>query len=396
MTHKERFLAVLNGKQPDRIPWVPRMKLWYEYHKTQGTLPERYKDSALEEIESDLGMGNPARDKDRARVFDLQLSGGDIKVEQQREGLQVTTRYHTPKGTVVNRDKSSQEEYDLETVEHLIKDPEDYEVVEYLIRHMEFVPTYEKYLQYEKEIGDSGLPLVRVGLWPPGASRVHCPMHRILRGFLGYERAFKHLLHDYPNKVKHLLEVLTEKAKEMQEVVLNSPAKFFLHGAHFDVQMTSPPIYKEYFLPYFKEFNAKLHANGQKVACHLDAETKGLFELISESGFDVADCFTTKPLVQKTTLREAREKWEDRIIIWGGIPSTVLEPGYPQEKFKNYVVEVLQTVAPGDHFILGIADNLMPTSDFSRAVGISNLMQEVGEYPLNPKEVSVAAEKHLV
>ena len=391
MTHKQRLLAVLNGEKPDRIPWIPRMKLWYEFHKSQNNLPQPYGNATLEEIRNDLGMGNPAR---KGRVFDLKLTG-EVEVEKERDGLEVTTTYHTPKGTVTNRDKSSQEEYDLETVEHLIKGPEDYEVVEYLIRHMKFVPTYDKYRKYEKEIGETGVPLVRIGLWPPGSSRVHCPMHRILRGFIGYERAYKHLLNQYPDKVTHLLETLTGKAKEMQEVALNSPAQFFLHGAHFDVQMTSPPIFEEYFLPYFRDFTEKLHAKSKKLACHLDAETKGLYSLISESGFDVADCFTTKPLVQKTTLEEARNEWGEKMIIWGGIPSTILEPGYPQGKFKDHVVRVLQTVAPGENFILGIADNLMPSSDFSRVVALSEMMKEIGEYPLDPGEVEKAAEKYL-
>lgn len=359
------------------------MKLWYEFHKRMGTLPEPYQDFSLRDIEEDLGMGTPARE---GKIFEVRLSG-NIKVIRQEKDLEVITHYVTPKGTVTEREKTSQKGYSLEIVEHLIKSVDDYPIVEYLIEHLEFVPSYEDYLQYEDQIGEASVPLVRAGLWPPERKTgFHCPMHRILRGFLGYKRGYIHL-HRHPEKVLRLLELLTEKAKEMQKIVLKSPAKLILHGGHFDSQMTPPPIFKEYFLPYFRDFSEKLHSCGKKLACHLDAETKGLFELISEADFDIADCFTTVPLVRHTTLAEARERWKDKIVIWGGIPSTILEPNYNLGKFKLHMFDLFKTIAPGDHFILGIADNLMPSSDFGKVIQISKMMQYLGEYPLEMERI---------
>ena len=39
MTHKERLLAACHGEVPDRIPWVPRLDLWYKARAWAGTLP---------------------------------------------------------------------------------------------------------------------------------------------------------------------------------------------------------------------------------------------------------------------------------------------------------------------------------------------------------------------
>jgi len=30
VTHKERILTACRGEVPDRLPWVPRMDLWYK------------------------------------------------------------------------------------------------------------------------------------------------------------------------------------------------------------------------------------------------------------------------------------------------------------------------------------------------------------------------------
>ncbi|KXA94467.1 hypothetical protein AKJ65_04310 [candidate division MSBL1 archaeon SCGC-AAA259E19] len=383
MTHRKRLLNVLKGDKPDRIPWIPRIKLWYEFHKQNGTLPPRYEGCSRREIERDLGMGTPARE---GRVFEIQLDE-DIEVSRKSNRGETLIRYETPIGSVNSKKSSALEQYGKETVEHLIKSEDDYRTVEYIIENLHFEPTYENYLEYRREVGEDGVPLTVVGLWPPGGTGEHCPMHRILRDFLGYERGYRHLLKKCPEKIRHLNRVLTDKAEEMHQIVLNSPAELILHGSHFDIQMTPPYIYEDYFLPYFRDFAEKVHKSDKKLGCHLDAETDGLYELIAESGFDFVECFATTPLVNNTTIEEARRKWKDKIVIWGGIPSIILEKSYSESKFKNYLLNLFKTIEPGDDFVLGISDNLMPGSKFDRVVLISSLVKACCEYPLDVENV---------
>ena len=385
MTNKQRLLAVLNGEKPDRVPFIPRIKLWYKFHNRNDSLPDRYQGCSIRDIEDDIKVGTPARE---GKIFDVRFSG-NVKIQKKKKGSMVVTQYITPVGKLTKKEKSSLEEYSLEPVEYLIESGKDYSIMKYLIEHLSFVPTYKEYLSYEKQIGESGLPLVLVGLWPPNEESVgvHCPIHDILRRFLGYESGYLHLMSKHTQKVQNLLEIYSQKAKEMQRVVLNSPAKFILHGAHFDRQMTPPHIFKKFFLPYFRDFSKKLHFKGMKLACHLDSETKELYQLIEEAGFDVADCFTTVPLVQYTNLAEAREKWEDSMIIWGGVPSTILEPGYDHRSFLRHMYNLFKTIVPGDNFILGIADNLMPSSEFDRVIEISKMVEALGSFPINEEAV---------
>lgn len=95
MTNRERLLAILDGKSPDRIPWIPRMEIWYLAQRLAGTLPAEYQDMRLGEIRRDLGIGNPAR---TGRVYSTRIRGVDTIV--RRDGLRTTTEYITPYGTV--------------------------------------------------------------------------------------------------------------------------------------------------------------------------------------------------------------------------------------------------------------------------------------------------------
>jgi len=73
------------------------------------------------------------------------------------------------------------------------------------------------------------------------------------------------------------------------------------------------------------------------------------------------------------------------VIIWGGLPSLLFAPSVPEEEFRAEVNHVLDVVAPGDAFILGVADNVMPDSLIERVAWVSDLLEERGHYPIVPR-----------
>ena len=372
MTNRERLLAILDGRPPDRIPWIPRLLLWYNAHKKAGTLPERYRNMTLREIERDLGLGTPARD---GHIYRTELHGVEVR-ERWLNDMELRTEYYTPFGMVSTLFRGSyflrqQDIQDLQ-VEFMLKRREDYAVVEYIIEHTEYIPTYDAYLAYEREIGDDGYPIVQIG---------DCPFHHFLRALCGYNNAYYHL-HDYPNEVEHLLALLTQRDRDIVwPLMAASPARLFLHGMHFSSQMTPPPIYRRYIEPYYQELSALMHQRGKHLAMHGDNDTRHILENIARSGYDMVECFATYPMVG-TTLAEARAAWGKRIIIWGGVPSTLLEPHYSEDEFEAYMDDLFLTIAPGDAFILGVADNVLPGAKIERVRRITEIVEERGRYPI--------------
>jgi hypothetical protein len=84
------------------------------------------------------------------------------------------------------------------------------------------------------------------------------------------------------------------------------------------------------------------------------------------------------------TLEEARAAWGTDVIIFGGVPSIILEPSFPEAEFEEYMRGLFRAIAPGDAFILGVADNVMPTSLIERVERISDLVEQYGTYPVQP------------
>ncbi len=61
MTDRERIISVLDGHLPDRIPWIPRLQLWYEARIRTESMPDDWVDYSLSDVEIALRAGNLAR-----------------------------------------------------------------------------------------------------------------------------------------------------------------------------------------------------------------------------------------------------------------------------------------------------------------------------------------------
>lgn len=336
-------------------------------------MPDRFKGMTLREVERTLRLGTPARG---ARVFRTEYRNMDVIVRD--EGTNTITEYITPKGTVRSVKNVSEEQARLgfETkivVDYPLKSAEDYDTWMYVVENTVFVPAYEEYTAFDREIGDDGLPMVDAG---------DCPFHLWLNTLAGYESGYIHLIEEFQDRVEALLKLMTEKDKEMWKIVAESPGQLILHGRHLSTQLTPPDYFDQYITPYYQEFSDLLHANGKSLTMHADNDTSRILPHLKAAGFDMLECFATAPMA-KVTLKEARELLGTSVIIWGGVPSVLLEEYFPEEEFEASMVDVFRSVAPGEAFILGISDNAMPNSMISRIERISDLVEEYGHYPIS-------------
>ncbi|NIM97739.1 MAG: hypothetical protein GTO24_06570, partial [candidate division Zixibacteria bacterium] len=285
MTNRERLLAILEGRSPDRIPWIPRLDIWYNAHKNLGSLPDRFKGMNLREVESALRLGTPARG---AKVFRTEYRNMDVNVRDER--TKTVTEYVTPKGTVRTVKSLSEEQArmglgtKIVTEFPLKKSAEDYDVWMYGVENTVFVPAYEEYESFDREIGDDGLPMVDAG---------DCPFHHWLNMLAGYWSGYIHLIEELRDRVEALLKLMAEKDKEMWKIVAQSPGKLILHGRHLSTQITPPKYFDKYITPYYQEFSELLHASGKYLAMHADNDTSRILPQLKGSGFDMLECFAT-------------------------------------------------------------------------------------------------------
>jgi uroporphyrinogen-III decarboxylase len=360
MNNRERILTILNGQLPDRMPWIPRLEIWYEACRRANTLPSQWQNMSLRQIERELGLGTPARE---GKVYDRVREG--VEIIHQQDGERSVLSYHTPLGTLQQVTVQTEERWRLSlppvVVEHLLKGPQDYKIWEWIVQHTTYTPAFDAYSRYDETIGEDGLPMVMAEF---------SPFYFYLESLAGYNQAFYQLA-DYPVEVNHLLAVMAEVQKDREwPIIANSPARLILTDAHISTQFTPPRIFMEYIYPYQRELNDFLHAHAKSTAMHADADTSGILKLIEQTGWDMVECYVTAPMVP-VSLEQARQAWGNRVIIWGGIPSLMLSPSVSEVEFQAYCRRAFEIIGFGEAFILGVADNVMPDSLIERIAWIN-------------------------
>jgi len=366
MNYRERILATIRGEPVDHVPWAPRWELWYNAAVRDGRLPEKYQGWHIYDIARDLGMGIKAHYK---YIWREVLH--DVEVIETQKGDETLIEYVTPVGTVTTIWRRTPE-LEMQGVQglrtkYLIQRPEDYGPVLFMLEHTEIIPEYEKFLAELKLIGDDGCTLVHTG---------HCPASWAMLDYLGYEQ-FYYEMYDHPNLLQQLLDALECIRDQTVQIVADSPAAIASLDGNYDAAMTPPPIFRKYFMPYFKKVIPKLHAAGKFVSTHADGDNRGLLELILESGFDIAEAFTSPPMTE-ITVRDARQVWGERITIWGGIASTLFRLDTSREQFEAQVLDILDSAKSSGHLILGTGDNVPTDGDLDRVRWVAWAVEEYG------------------
>ncbi|HOX05621.1 MAG TPA: uroporphyrinogen decarboxylase family protein [Planctomycetota bacterium] len=397
MTHREAMLAAIAGRPSDRLPWAPRLDLWYKANRLAGTLPARFRKATLPEMVDELGWARHAivpdfrdlsgggDDADRAlglynlacMPFRVVLEGVERRVEAR--GERTFVEYRTPAGTIrtVTLYDESMRRAGISishVEERAFRSPEDYPALGWIFEHARVEENFAGYDRFRGEVGGCGLAAAFVSL---AAS----PMHLIQRELMPFE-TFCFELADHPAELDELARRIGRLWAQMLAAAARSSAELVFLGANYDATVTYPPFFEEHILPSLRDYAAALHGLGKLLLTHTDGENRGLLGHYLAAGFDVADSVCPAPMTS-LGFREVREAFAGRITIMGGIPSVTLLPDSMNDRdFSAYLDGFLEAAGAGDRLILGISDTTPPGADFGRLLEIARRAEAFG--PVRP------------
>jgi len=374
MTIRSEALQALRGEAPKTIPFIARMDLWYNYHKSLGTLPAPYAKASLWDLQRDLGIGVLGFGA-WIEGFHRLEQGGDLEVRTWWQGNERFEEISTPYGTLSSRSVISETMRAADVtplhVEYAFKSSADYDALQYLFENTRVVENYERYAQYVANIGDDGLSL-------PFTSWV--PMHLLMKEYIGYNQ-FYYELHDHLPRLERLAAAVAALHMDIVRVGAASSAQIIEVGANYEQVMTPPPIFRQYFLPFYKQAVPLLHAAGKIVALHGDGDMgPDLLALMRETGVDVVEALTPRPMTS-IDVRQAREIWGDAVALWGGIPAVLMTDTTTDEEVEAFLEDLFAAVAPGERFILGFGDNVPTDARFSRILQVVEFYHRHSAYP---------------
>lgn len=389
-TMRDRVLAVMDGKTPDRLPFIDRIEIWYKGMQARGTMPPAYRGMTLNEVHQAVGIG---REK-FSIPYALKLNGVDMRILSDGEVIHQETdpdvryfpaqyppeeiprnkpgnsvvEYSTPRGTVSVSYTFAESMISLSGMEpyltaHLVKEDADYRIVEYILERAEFVPLYAEFKAEETEVGSHGFVV-------PSIHRI--PFQQALLEYLGEMKLFQ-ALYDNRQALDRLINLLDLQMKEIVAHLAQTDLPYIEFGDNLDGMMTNPNLFQEYCIPQYQTYTAMLHDSGKKAGSHTDGNLKPLVDLLPESGLDVCESFTPQPLTE-LLFEDAWAKWRNGPLIWGGIPSDILEERTDQAIFEAFVENLLATV--GSHpIIVGVGDMVLDNNLIERVKHIADRIE---------------------
>ncbi|NLG26322.1 MAG: hypothetical protein GX557_00295 [Chloroflexi bacterium] len=295
MKMRERMLAVVQGREHDRVPFVV-----YD-----GMFP-------MQELRALLGAD---------QVGILRWSAVH-KVTHSRcsmrswdtitaQGRTRRTALYTPKGTLF-QERAYEPAYGSSSArEHFVKEPKDYEALWAWIEDGVVTEDYARYHRDQAELGDDGLPLAAVE---------RTPYQQLWVEWTGLTQLGYHFA-DCPDRVEHTIELLRKRAREIFEIVRQSPAPLI----DFPDNITAPPIGRQrfaaYCVPLYNELADRVADRGMRIYVHMDGDLKPLWPEITASKVGGLDSFAPAP-DNDTSVADAVRLWPD-MRLWVNFPSSV-------------------------------------------------------------------------
>ena len=397
MTHKERMLRAARGQQADRLPFAPRLDLWYNAQVSCGTLPARWQGKTTRDIADDLGVGYHAVNPDFTRVravddrtdrplglyslfgYPYRIELGDVERVVRKDGPVTHVEYRTSVGTATSTITYTEEMRKAGASvawvdEPVIKTVDDYRVVGHIFRNVRVVPDWDNYRAYEAQLGERSFA-VGAGLGSIS------PVHHLMKDLMNHTD-FYFQLADHPKEIAQLVEDMTPFYTRLVEILADSPAEVVLMGANYDDTITYPPLFKEHMLPWMQRWAGVLHAKGKLFLSHCDGENDGILDMLADSGMDVAESVCAPPMVE-VSMGRMRAAFGGKITIFGGVPSVALiEDSMSDDEFEAYMRALFREIAPGDRFILGVSDMVPPDAKWERLARIAEMVEQWGTLPL--------------
>jgi hypothetical protein len=391
--HKDRMLAAIRGEPIDRLPWAPRLDLWYRANKLAGTLPRKYRHSTLVEIVEDLDIGFHAvvpnfqdlhsqeDDIDRALgIYNMKSMPCRTVLQNverivRKEGDRTFVTYKTPHGdihtTVVYNDEMRKAGITITHVEeYAFKSAKDYDALGYIFENAAIVPNYAGYSAFAADVGNRGLAVGFVNSSPSG-------MFFIQREFMHLD-AFFYEMQDHPEKMHRLAEQIDSYVDRVIAVAAASPAEVLFVGANYDSSVTYPPFFRDHIQPGLLKCANILHEKGKYLLTHTDGENAGLLQCYLDAQIDIADSICPAPMT-RLSFKEVRDMFDGAITIMGGIPSIALLPSLMGEsEFDAFMDDFFEQIGNGRHLILGISDTTPPAASFDRIVKLTDRVKDFG------------------
>ena len=352
MTIREAMMSVYRNQMPEK----PVVSI-YKRYLSRGEMERKARNSGLGIIDyipmtSQIGPPWHLLDGFLSEVRNADLSS---RYFYKNGALYEQRSYHTPIGDVSAEIGKSVGQGSEHIAKHYIRKPEDYRVMEYIVRNTVLSPNIELYRRTAHELGGDGVVMGRMD---------RTPYQKLLIELVGAERFLMDLF-DENEIVEELLDSMGKRYREQVDMAMDSDAEIIWIPDNVTVDMTPPENYEKYLMPHYQYCVKCAKQAGKLVVAHYDGKIRPLSKYINEIGFNAVESVSDPMISGDMTFSEAVAAFPAKVIL-PNFPSNLSQA--PKETIRDYIGNLMEQ-ARGIPLMLQISEDLADNS-YERVIPI--------------------------
>ena len=229
-------------------------------------------------------------------------------------------------------------------MEHLIRRPEDYRVIEFMIRDTHLTENYAAIRDMERDLGSDGVVMGRA---------TRSPYQQMFIELMGIERLVLDRADGLP-ELESLRAAMEEQHAKIYQLAAESPAKLIWCPDNLTDWVAGGGLFESYYVPYYNRFAQMLHDAGKVLVTHMDGRLGSLVGAIGRTGIDVAEAFTPPPM-GNVSVSQALAAWPKK-ALWINFPGAVF--WQPPAEITAFTLKLLREGMPSVRFVLGVTENI--------------------------------------
>lgn len=300
MSAKERWLAAIDFKEVDELPFWPKLGSSYQQARIG-----QFKEMSLEDIHTWIGSDQH-----------IGLGGGFREIRKNTsidiidDGMIHKTIYHTPHGDlqqIMQRDEASNSWH---PIKHPVSNLDELKLMIEFYQDVTIETDFEaieKNRQIYKEIGEKGVTATTVG---------ESPLMNWVEWVAGIESAH-FLLFDHQQEVEELFNLMHSVLLRKTEILSeHHPADVIYFSENTSTTLISPEQYRQYCFNHISDYAEITNGNGRKLILHMCGLLKELLPDLNRLNVQAFEAFTS-PTLGNTTFHDGRSICPDKCLIGG-------------------------------------------------------------------------------
>lgn len=373
MTPRERLIAVLERRLPDRVPVSPDVTVMMPVRYTRKpfweilvnnnpplwqahiSLQERFGYDMILPAGLESGPDDPPAER---RIISKDSNCWVIEeiTHTPKGDLRIQTRYYRNKSPWITKPLITQPEEEVDALLSTLTDP--------------WNASPEHARELKEVLGERGI--LDSGISVPPAWWLYC------------RRDLSNSVVDFFDRtslVEKAMDAYGEWALEYLQAAceLIQPDLFLFSGSVVSMSVISPDLYRRYALPWLRKASEIAHGYGIFTGVHMCGRSKAALPILAESGVDLVEPLEALP-GGDVTLAEVKKQFGNHFCLKGNVNTFETLAKGSQRAVKEEAKKVIDDAGEGGGLILATGDQVAGDTPEENFVALIETAQQYGRY----------------